>query len=152
MHPRAELDTDRDELGIDVIHTAWARNLLTLCLCRDEWILNVAPGGRPIQDVPDHFNCVQEQYQHWTGEVPEMHHRLKLDPESSLRTLQGEDVLLVIDRPRRWSAWRPACRRWFGIWVKSTPVLDPSSRPWKLLIRIAGSLGRRGPVAPRILI
>ena len=98
VHPRAEIDADRDVFEIPLIRTAWERKLPLLGICRGEQILNVALGGSLIQDVPEHYGCEPSRHQHGRPEVPDMHHRVQLAPGSRLRSLLGEDVFLVNSR------------------------------------------------------
>ncbi len=98
LHPKAEVDAERDACEIPLIQEAWARNLPILGICRGEQVLNVALGGSLIQDVPEHFGCAPELHQHGTPETPDMHHRVQLAPGSRLRALLGEDVFLVNSR------------------------------------------------------
>ena len=98
VHPKAEVDADRDDFELPLIRAAWERKLPILGVCRGEQILNVALGGSLIQDVPDHFHCEPERHQHGTPDVPDMRHRVQLAPGSRLRALLGEDVFLVNSR------------------------------------------------------
>ncbi|HEY3399929.1 MAG TPA: gamma-glutamyl-gamma-aminobutyrate hydrolase family protein [Geothrix sp.] len=98
VHPKAEVDADRDGFEIPLIRTAWERHLPILGICRGEQILNVALGGSMVQDVPDHYGCEPSRHQHGTPDVPDMHHRVQLAPGSRLRALLGEDVFLVNSR------------------------------------------------------
>jgi putative glutamine amidotransferase len=98
VHPKAEVDGDRDAFEIPLVRSVWERNLPMLGICRGEQVLNVALGGSLIQDVPDHYGCESERHQHGTPEAPEMHHRVQLAPGSRLRALLGEDVFLVNSR------------------------------------------------------
>src|ERR1035438_8643284 len=98
VHPRAEVDADRDDFEIPLVRGAWDGNLPILAVCRGEQILNVALGGSLIQDIPDHYGCYPERHQHGTPEVPDMRHRVQLAPGSRLRALLGEDVFLVNSR------------------------------------------------------
>jgi putative glutamine amidotransferase len=98
VHPKAEVDGDRDVFEIPLIRAAWDRNLPIFGVCRGEQILNVALDGSLIQDVPDHYGCESERHQHGTPEVPDMRHRVQLAPSSRLRALLGEDVFLVNSR------------------------------------------------------
>lgn len=98
VHPKAEVDAERDDYELPLIHGAWAQNLPILGVCRGEQVLNVALGGSLIQDVPEHFGCAPELHQHGTPEAPDMHHRVQLSPGSRLRALLGEDVFLVNSR------------------------------------------------------
>ena len=98
VHPKAEVDSDRDAFEIPLIRTAWEANLPILGICRGEQILNVALGGSMIQDVPEHYGCEPTCHQHGTSDMPEMHHRVQLAPGSRLRALLGEDVFLVNSR------------------------------------------------------
>ena len=98
VHPKAEVDADRDTFEIPLIQTAWTRNLPILGICRGEQILNVALGGSMVQDVPDHYGCGPSRHQHGTPDVPDMRHRVQLAPGSRLRALLGEDVFLVNSR------------------------------------------------------
>lgn len=98
VHPKAEVDADRDALEIPLIMEAWNRNLPILGICRGEQILNVALGGSLIQDIPEHYGCEPSRHQHGTPEMPDMHHRVQLAPGSRLRALLGEDVFLVNSR------------------------------------------------------
>ncbi len=98
IHPKAEVDADRDDYEIPLIRAAWERNLPLLGVCRGEQILNVALGGSLIQDVPEHYGCEPGRHQYGTPEVPDMRHRVQLAPGSRLRALLGEDVFLVNSR------------------------------------------------------
>ena len=98
VHPKAEVDADRDAFEIPLIRSAWAQNLPILGICRGEQILNVALGGSLIQDVPDYFSCEAERHQHGDPDHPDMRHRVQLAPGSRLRALLGEDVFLVNSR------------------------------------------------------
>jgi putative glutamine amidotransferase len=98
VHPKAEVDSDRDLFEIPLVRAAWERNLPILAICRGEQLLNVALGGSLIQDVPEHYGCEAERHQHGTPGVPDMHHRVQLAPGSRLRALLGEDVFLVNSR------------------------------------------------------
>jgi putative glutamine amidotransferase len=98
VHPKAEVDADRDAFEIPLIRAAWDQNLPILGICRGEQILNVALGGSMIQDVPEHFACEPARHQHGTPDVSDMHHRVQLAPGSRLRALLGEDVFLVNSR------------------------------------------------------
>jgi len=98
VHPKAEVDADRDALEIPLIRAFWDRNLPLLGICRGEQILNVALGGSMIQDIPDHYGCEPTRHQHGTPDTPDMHHRVQLAPGSRLRALLGEDVFLVNSR------------------------------------------------------
>ena len=98
VHPKAEVDVDRDAVEIPLIRAAWDRNLPVLGICRGEQILNVALGGSMIQDIPEHYGCEPTRHQHGTPDTPDMHHRVQLAPGSRLRALLGEDVFLVNSR------------------------------------------------------
>jgi putative glutamine amidotransferase len=98
VHPKAEVDADRDDFEIPLIRAAWELNLPILGVCRGEQILNVALGGSLIQDVPEHYGCESSRHQHGTSDIPDMHHRVQLAPGSRLRALLGEDVFLVNSR------------------------------------------------------
>jgi putative glutamine amidotransferase len=98
IHPKAEVDADRDAFELPLIRSAWDEHLPILGVCRGHQVLNVALGGSLIQDVPDHYACEPERHQHGTPDVPDMHHRVQLAPGSRLRALLGEDVFLVNSR------------------------------------------------------
>ncbi|HJV49225.1 MAG TPA: gamma-glutamyl-gamma-aminobutyrate hydrolase family protein [Geothrix sp.] len=98
LHPKAEVDADRDAFEIPLVRAAWEGGLPILGICRGEQVLNVALGGSLIQDIPDHYGCESARHQHGTSDVPDMHHRVQLAPGSRLRNLLGEDVFLVNSR------------------------------------------------------
>lgn len=98
VHPKAELDEDRDASEMPLVRAAWAEGLPILGICRGHQVLNVALGGSMIQDIPDHFGCEAARHQHGTPDHPDMHHRVQLAPASRLRSLLGEDVFLVNSR------------------------------------------------------
>ena len=98
VHPKVEVDADRDALEIPLIRGAWEGKLPILGICRGEQILNVALGGSLIQDIPDFYGCEATRHQHGTADVPDMHHRVQLAPGSRLRALLGEDVFRVNSR------------------------------------------------------
>ncbi len=98
VHPRAEVDAERDAFELPLIRAAWQANLPILAICRGEQALNVALGGSLIQDVPEYFGCESARHQHGTPDHPDMHHRVQLAPQSRLRALLGEDVFLVNSR------------------------------------------------------
>jgi len=98
LHPKAEVDAERDDFELPLIRAVWERNLPILGICRGEQVLNVALGGSMIQDVPEHYGCEDTRHQHGTPDHPDMHHRVQLAPGSRLRSLLGEDVFLVNSR------------------------------------------------------
>ena len=96
VHPKAEVDADRDAFELPLVRAAWERNLPILGICRGEQILNVALGGSMIQDVADHYDCEPSRHQHGTPDVPDMRHRVQLAPASRLRALLGVGHLVAL--------------------------------------------------------
>lgn len=98
LHPKAEVDAERDELEIPLIRTAWERRLPILGICRGEQILNVALGGSMVQDVPEHFACAPELHQHGSADQPEVRHAVAVTHGSRLASLLGGHKVEVNSR------------------------------------------------------
>ena len=89
VHPKAEVDAERDAFEIPLIKAAWDKSLPILVICRGQQILNVALGGSMVQDIPDHFGCESERHNHGTHEVPEVRHTVNITHDSRLYHLVG---------------------------------------------------------------
>ncbi len=98
VHPKAEVDPDRDAAEIPLIKAAWDKHLPILGICRGHQILNVALGGSMIQDIPDHFGVSSETHSHGTPEVPEVRHDVFVTHGSRLADLMGGHKIPVNSR------------------------------------------------------
>jgi len=98
VHPAAEVDEIRDAFEVPLVRHAWHLGLPILGICRGEQILNAALGGSLIQDIPTHFGCEPERHRHGSSETPELHHELRLAPDSMLARLMGCTDLRVNSR------------------------------------------------------
>ncbi len=98
LHPAAEVDEIRDAFEVPLVRQAWCLGLPILGICRGEQILNAALGGSLIQDIPTHFGCEPERHRHGSSETPELHHALRLVPDSRLAGLMGCTDLRVNSR------------------------------------------------------
>ena len=78
VHPKAELDDERDAMELPLIRAAWEKGIPILGICRGEQILNVALGGSMVQDIPDHFGCEPSLHQHGTSDIPEVRHNVSV--------------------------------------------------------------------------
>ncbi len=98
IHPKAEVDEERDQLEIPLTRAAWEQDLPILGICRGHQILNVALGGSMIQDVPEHFACPPHLHQHGTSEHPEVRHTVAVTHGSRLASLMGGHKIEVNSR------------------------------------------------------
>lgn len=98
VHPKAEVDAERDALEVPLILEAWQRNLPILGICRGHQILNVALGGSMIQDIPDHYGCDSEAHRHGTADTPELRHDVFVTHGSRLADLLGGHKVPVNSR------------------------------------------------------
>jgi putative glutamine amidotransferase len=98
VHPKAEVDAERDDREIALIRAAWDKGLPILGICRGEQILNVAMGGSMIQDLPDATGCAPDLHDHGTPEVPELRHTVSVTHGSRLAELLGSHSVAVNSR------------------------------------------------------
>jgi len=89
IHPKAQLDDERDEMELALIKAAWEKGIPILGICRGEQILNVALGGSMVQDIPDHFGCEPSLHQHGSPDIPEVRHYVSVTHNSRLFQLLG---------------------------------------------------------------
>ncbi len=98
VHPKAQLDDERDEMEFKLIKAAWEKGIPILGICRGEQILNVALGGSMVQDIPDHFGCDSSVHQHGTPDSPEVRHMVSVTHNSRLFQLLGAASVPVNSR------------------------------------------------------
>lgn len=98
VHPKAELDDERDAMELPLIRAAWEKGIPILGICRGEQILNVALGGSMVQDIPDHFGCEPSLHQHGTSDIPEVRHNVSVTHNSRLFQLLGAASVPVNSR------------------------------------------------------
>ncbi len=75
---------ERDAMEIALVEEAINRNMPTLCICRGMQLLNVALGGRLIQDLPNHKPILSDG-----GEWKSTRHSIYLSPGSKLAATIG---------------------------------------------------------------
>lgn len=75
---------ERDALEASLIKEAIHRNMPILCICRGMQMLNVALGGRLIQDLPNHQRVRDDD-----GEWKSTRHSIYLSPGSKLAATIG---------------------------------------------------------------
>lgn len=98
LHPKAQLDDERDALELPLIRAAWDKGIPILGICRGEQILNVALGGSMVQDIPDQFGCDSSVHQHGTPDTPEIRHTVSVTHNSRLFQLLGSASVPVNSR------------------------------------------------------
>jgi len=98
LHPKAQLDDERDEMELALIKAAWEKGIPILGICRGEQILNVALGGSMVQDIPDHFGCDPSLHQHGTPDIPEVRHNVSVTHNSRMFQLLGAASVPVNSR------------------------------------------------------
>ena len=83
--PNAGLETSHvlDELDLRLLDWALARDMSVLAICRGMQLLNVALGGRLIQDLPDHR--AERSDGRWTSKM----HSIYLSPGSKAAAIIG---------------------------------------------------------------
>jgi putative glutamine amidotransferase len=86
-----EVDTDRDRIEIELIHSAWRSNLPFLGICRGLQVINVALGGTLYEDILDQRPASQ-RHQYWP-EKPRNYlaHSVEIEPNSNLAKILGVD-------------------------------------------------------------
>ncbi|MBI4203248.1 MAG: gamma-glutamyl-gamma-aminobutyrate hydrolase family protein [Chloroflexi bacterium] len=85
-HPNAEMPSrDRDRMELELLRCALARDLPVYAICRGMQLLNVAFGGRLIQDMPGH-----RMSDGGPGAGSESaHHMVYVSPGSKLAAIMG---------------------------------------------------------------
>ncbi|MSQ40189.1 MAG: gamma-glutamyl-gamma-aminobutyrate hydrolase family protein [Dehalococcoidia bacterium] len=78
-----EIEVDRDEMELPLLEAALRQDMPVLGICRGMQVLNVALGGKLIQDLPDHRE-VRENEQ-WVS----AYHRIFVTPGSKLAAILG---------------------------------------------------------------
>ena len=87
--PTAGLELDRrlDDLDLRLLECALARDMPVLAICRGMQLLNVALGGRLIQDLPDHR--AEYTAEHSNGSWVSKKHTIFLSPGSKAAAIIG---------------------------------------------------------------
>ncbi|MCW5889028.1 MAG: gamma-glutamyl-gamma-aminobutyrate hydrolase family protein [bacterium] len=87
------ISAERDRFELALARAALQRpGLPVLCVCRGMQLLNVALGGTLISHIPDHFG---EQVVHRAPQLKPIQHGVRIDAESRLGRLFGEDRITV---------------------------------------------------------
>ena len=114
---------DPTDLGLDFVETTiipWALedDMPVMGICRGEQVLNVVMGGTLIQDIYTQYSTTIDHRESFKRRIRDfLAHDIAIDPDSRLRTLAGEDRILVntshhqaVDRVApglRATAWSP---------------------------------------------
>lgn len=88
-----EVDTKRDTSDLALIKLATDRNIPILGICRGEQGINVAFGGKLIQDIPSQISSTINHNQ--TERADTATHQVKIVKESKLAKILGTDSILV---------------------------------------------------------
>ena len=86
LNDTVQVDRDRDRLELALIEKYWRTGKPVLAICRGLQVLNVAFGGKLVQDIPTWCGAVH------TGGVK---HPVAVAPDSLLQRLTGKKELLV---------------------------------------------------------
>ncbi len=99
LHPKAEVDHERDGLEFHAIREAWRLGTPILGICRGEQALNVALGGSLYQDIPEAFGCPVDLHRHGSSDLPpEVRHEVRIDTDSRLFSIVEAPHILVNSR------------------------------------------------------
>lgn len=86
----------RDAFEIDLLRSARARDLPTLCICRGIQVLNVALGGTLIQDIGDQLaNPLTHRQQELGISADQPSHQVALGESVSLPGFEDQSFLMV---------------------------------------------------------
>jgi putative glutamine amidotransferase len=93
-HPTTKWVRERDDFEIALVHAALERDLPLFAICRGHQVLNVALGGRLVQDIPSQLPAAGP---HRPKDVPRTHvaHHVDVLPGTRLREILGRDALAV---------------------------------------------------------
>ncbi len=93
-HPKlGRVEPERDRFEVDLARAAWQVELPTLGICRGVQLLNVAAGGKLIQDIPSQ---IERALHHDSVEpVEDSVHEVALESGSSLRALANRRRVAV---------------------------------------------------------
>ena len=95
-HPETdEIDDDRDELELGLLHAALARDLPVFAICRGHQVLNVACGGPLLQHIEGDGH---RAYEDGAGEYRSRFHDLLIEQDSRLARLLGESRIRTNSR------------------------------------------------------
>ncbi|HEX5322262.1 MAG TPA: gamma-glutamyl-gamma-aminobutyrate hydrolase family protein [Capsulimonadaceae bacterium] len=86
-------DPVRDEIELEVVRLALARNLPILGICRGLQVLNIAFGGTLVQDVVSQVKGAVKHYAH--GLTPVLMHSIDVTEDSQLARIFGRTSLPV---------------------------------------------------------
>ena len=91
--PAAGLETNRlrDDMELVLLGHAMARDLPVLAICRGMQLLNVAFGGKLVQDLPNH----KAKVENGTSEVA--YHQIYLSPGTKLAAIMGSGGFLNVN-------------------------------------------------------
>ena len=81
--PTVKPNAERDEMELPLLREALERDIPILGICRGMQLLNVALGGKLIQDLPDH-RAVRQNGRRVSGS-----HRIFVSPGAKLATILG---------------------------------------------------------------
>ena len=98
LHPKAEVDEERDTLEMPLVIEAWERKLPILGICRGEQVLNVALGGSLVQDIPDYYGCDLQVHSFGDNKTPVLRHFVRVESNSHLEKILGYSNVNVNSR------------------------------------------------------
>ena len=93
--PAAGLETNRhrDDMELALLSHALERDLPILAICRGMQLLNVAFGGKLIQDLPNHKSNAEAE----NGELEVAYHQIYVSPGTKLAAILGSGGFLKVN-------------------------------------------------------
>ncbi len=126
------VDPERDEFELALAEKVLQNSTPTLGICRGSQLLNVATGGKLIEDIPDEIG---DSILHRLNDGKPSEHPVQIEPGSRLAEIIGSNEINVKSKHHQGmrtvpDVWRIAARAPDGV----IEALEHKTHPWMLAV------------------
>lgn len=127
-----ECDPDRDEFELALAKEVLQNSTPTLGICRGSQLLNVAIGGKLIENIPDEIG---DSILHRLNDGKPSEHQVQIEPGSRLAEIMGSNEVNVKSQHHQGmrtvpEVWRVSARAPDGV----IEALEHKTHPWMLAV------------------